>query len=315
MKRFLTYTGLFLLPFFIAVLVLWKVSYPRKFAYNYVEGSCFNRGQFVYDRLFESGRPIDIAFVGTSHTMNAINDSLIEREISNTGTSLRYVANISYCWEGLNGQYVIIKDLVEQKSPKIIVLEVRENEKKINHEVFPYICDTHDALSQPYFSNAACLINLYKSSIARFDLLNNGRKYLSVPPDTTMHFGHITNNDIPKPETLENERVVQWMNFGLKGRLLDDHISDFSKFYFDRIVGLCKEKGIALYFLYLPGYGDILNEPLDAELYRNTGTLVIAPEEIRRDAGNWANTSHMNARGGNALSEWVGDYFKEHVIN
>ena len=81
MKRIAKNIIFFILPFLIGIVVLFFIPVNKKFSYNFVKGECDNKASWIYNRIFEDERQIDIAFTGASQTSCAIMDKVIEVEL------------------------------------------------------------------------------------------------------------------------------------------------------------------------------------------------------------------------------------------
>ena len=81
MKRFIKNILILIIPFLVGVLLIFKAPYSKEFAYSFRKNVDCNTS-WIYYRLFQNNKPIDVAFMGTSHTGCGINDSLIERLVN-----------------------------------------------------------------------------------------------------------------------------------------------------------------------------------------------------------------------------------------
>lgn len=302
MKKFLKYSLIFLLPFLAGIIILFRMPYSKKFAYHYIEDNCFNRGTWIYDRIFENSTPIDIAFIGTSHTMNSVNDSLLIQFVP--GNQDLKIANLGFCWQGYNAEYIILKDLFDQKDPKTIVIEVREWTENDNHIIFPYIADAHDIMHQPYFSKPDCISNFYTAGLSRWEYFRFGFKKLNLQKPSNDLFGFEPRGDTLTSAQSEKQKQFQVKNFGEDGTHLKNNVRDFDAFYLNKMIELCYANNAALYFLYLPAYGDIINKPADETFFKNY-QVIIPDKEILNNRSNWSNTSHLNEAGAAAFTKWL----------
>ena len=93
----------------------------------------------VYNRIVYDVRPIDVAFIGTSHTMNGMADSEIEKSLPGL-----HIANLGVMWMGRDLQLFLVKRLSEHKKPKLIIVEIGEHESPYGHPLMPYVGSTSD---------------------------------------------------------------------------------------------------------------------------------------------------------------------------
>ena len=97
MKGFVRNVLLFLLP--LLLLGVWIAVRPldKHFAFRYIKGDCLGHGRWIHDRIVENPLPIDVAFVGTSRTVRAVDDTQIERRLRDAYDLPLHVANFGYC--------------------------------------------------------------------------------------------------------------------------------------------------------------------------------------------------------------------------
>ena len=113
MKKFLVILSFLGIPFLGLVIYLLQMPVDKAFGYSFTNNVDCNTS-WIYYRIFENENPVDIAFIGTSHTGCGINDSLLTRKLSEGSRPIQ-VANLAYCTKGRNMQKAVMKDLLEQK--------------------------------------------------------------------------------------------------------------------------------------------------------------------------------------------------------
>lgn len=304
MKQFLNKILIFCIPFLIMAIILFVLPFNKQFGYLYIKGSCFNRGAFIFDRVFESNKPVDVAFIGTSHTLNAINDSLLETTFPNTNFS-----NIAYCWQGINMEYVLLKDIITQKHPDKIVFEVREREEQISHKMFPYIADNNDIWQQPFLSNPSCFGNVLTALTTRVEMQTKQKHIILNNNTAHKKFGFEARGEFASNSDLEKSKQVQFNNYNTStGNLANDTLSGYTLFYFEKMMQLCNQNNVQIYFIYLPNYGGELAEPINIASYKKHGSVLLPPDSIMNNKNNWANTSHLNSNGAQLITTWLADH-------
>lgn len=297
MQKFLKKIALFLTPLILGLIVIYMSPVDKKDAYCYIKGSCYNRGEWMYHRMFEDSTDIDIAFLGTSHTMCGVQDSML-----NSNEDHVNVANLAFCWQGLNFQYVILQDLLANKKPSMIVFEVREQEENLNHTLFPYIASDKDLFEQPFMRNEKCLSNLYHAGRMRFDL--------KIEEPRALHPAYGKFGFSARGETADYAALHDWQHqmeekYGIGGEYHDAVMTVYIQHYFERMLALCKENGVEVKFLYLPDFGFVLDEPLNTDVYRACGELLIPPRSLFENPYYWADEGHLNTIGATQLTNWL----------
>lgn len=306
MKRFLKQFVIFLLPILGSIVLLFILPLDKSFAYHYIKQDCAGHGAWIHHRIFENPKPVDIAFIGSSRTIHGVMDELLEKELGDTAAI--HVATLGYCRLGRNMSYLLLKDLLKRKHPKVLVLEVREDEDHFSHPMFPYVADAKDVLFPTLLFNRDVLIDPYLNLETRFEyqkqrLLGkipvtypqNDRQYGYGPSDLQAEAGLL---EIKKQE---RRLRAEWK---LKAKGRNFHMR-FPRSYLHKINQLVKENDIELYFLYLPEYGWPLDMPFELHTYQQYGQVLLPPEEIFTNTRHWMDDGHLNDNGAQELSKWL----------
>lgn len=290
------------------VIFLFLIPVDKIFSYHFVKGECDNKAAWIYQRVFKQPENIDIVFSGASQTSCAIMDEYLEKEFFKLNEPDLKVANLGYCRRGRDIQYVMLKDLFQQKKPKILVLEVAEDEPKKSHPVFPYLAESGDLWGSFVLLNQRYLGNIWKGVVVRFEYL----KYRLFQDNSlnenqnTEKFGYLPSVQIAEPEILkQNEK--DWKNRLSKSKpeLIRKVELNYSKHYLEKIVELARQNNCEVVFLYLPESGSNLKYPLLNDYYHALGKLIVLPDSILTDTQNWKDATHFNDSGAAKVSEFV----------
>jgi len=296
---------------FLALLLLIILIIPvdERSKFTGLKEDCFYHAIWLHDRIFLNSKPIDIAFIGSSHTINGIDDGLIEKALDSLHLN---VANLGYCRYGDNLYYTLVKDLLSVKKPKMIFLEVREDEDRYSHPVFPCLADPLDIWTAwPWFNRDLLsddVVSLrYRAQLA-------GRKFL--PPDTLYperneDHGFASSADTVSPAILSDIKIKRLAHKWTMGSFERSFYLAFPRAYIRKIGHLCSEHGVKLVFIYLPEYASGLWQPLESSTYIKYGKILIPPKEIFESASYWGDGSHLNQAGARALSAWVAASIKK----
>ncbi len=307
MKRLTINIVLFFLPFLIGIIVLFFIPINKKFSYNFVKGECDNKASWIYHRIFEDERKIDIAFTGASQTSCAVIDETIEKELKNRLKENINVANLGYCRRGRDLQYIMLKELFKHKKPSILIIEVAEDEPKKSHPVFPYLAENSDLWGSFVFFNQRYFSNLWKGTAVRFEQLKSKvlqSDYLIVNNNNS--FGYMPSNQIASAEDFnQNKSDWQERNSKLKPALFRNIELNYSETYLEEIVELAKENNCKIMFLYLPESGSGIKTPLLSEFYTNLGELITLPDSIISNYLNWKDATHFNDSGAKKASDFI----------
>lgn len=272
----------------------------RRMLFQHLTNDCANRSIWIYDRIFENHKPIDIAFLGSSHTMNGINDNLIQERL-NINT-----VNLGYCRFGEDLIYVFLKEIIKTKELKTVIIEVREDEERNSHPIFPYIAETRDVmLAMPLF-NRDIFRNYYRHLCYRLEVIKNSlfHNLENVEIRKDEH-GFSSFQDTASLEMLQRIKIIRSIKKPEMGRFERGFFMKFPGTYLGKIFEICKNKNIKIIFLYLPAYGSKIQIPNEYKTYIKYGRVLIPPAEILNRASNWYDDSHLNLTGARELSGWV----------
>jgi hypothetical protein len=308
MKKFLTAVAFFVLPLLLGIMVIFLVPINRKYAYSFVnKGGCEGRSSRLYQRIYEDTMPIDIAFIGTSHTMCGVNDSLIEKQLTDSLNQTVRCANLAYCGYGRNFDYLIVKDLLLHKKVKTLVLEIREEESTLGHGSFAHIASINDILTAPISYNRSYLPDIYHALLMRLQYLRESvtgenNRDVNIPES---EFGYNKVNVTADSNALaERKKKIE-----AKGKpifaFVDKGLQSVPLKYVQKIRRLCDEHSTQLLLLYLPEYGHFrTHEELQTE-YAPYGPILFPPDSVLNNVSNWSDAGHLNGRGAEEVSEGI----------
>lgn len=304
MKKLINNILLFVLP--IALLVIMMPN-ERRSQYIGLKDDCFNHGIWIHDRIHLNEKDIDIAFLGSSHTINGFNDQMISKSLSPL-----VATNFGYCRLGRNLHYVILKEIISQKNINTLVLEVREEEDRYSHPVFPFLAGSKDVLLPNPFFNRDILSDMWNHLGYKIELWQD--KIYEREPEVAARledYGYAYHTDTASAELLDRIRLERsnprYKATGLEARFHNN----FPAVYLNKIARTCSNNNIKLYFIYFPSYATPYEKPALAELYMKYGELIIPPKEIFADQDNWYDENHLNKAGASKLSAWIIDILKQ----
>ncbi len=308
MKKLVSNITLFILPVFAGIVILFLIPVDKNFSYHFVKGECDNKASWIYNRIFQQKENIDIAFTGASQTSCAIMDENIENELTKLTGNPVNVANLGYCRRGRDIQYVMLKDLFQQKKLKILVIEVAEDEPKKSHPVFPYLAESNDLWGSFVFFNQRYFLNIWKGVVVRFEYL----KYRLFQEESLIRnqnsngFGYLPSVQIAEPEILK-QNEIDWLNrlSKTKSDFVRNIELNYSKHYVEKIVKLARQNNCKVLFLYLPESGSKISTPLLTDYYKNLGELIVLPDSIVTNPLNWKDATHFNDSGALKVSEFI----------
>ncbi|HBS88454.1 MAG: hypothetical protein A2W91_15000 [Bacteroidetes bacterium GWF2_38_335] len=303
---------LFFAGFAVLVAALFSISPDVRFRYNFIKGDCDAQGSWIYETMRGNDKP-GIVFLGSSHTLNAVNEKIIMDELKKTGTDTVSVANFGYCRYGRNLQYVLLKDLIKSNKPKMVIFEVTSEEPASSHPVFGYLAEPVDVFSAPLLLNFDYFRDIYYSFIMQTSYIKSisGMQNYDFEKVRRKSGYHWANKVIPKNELVKSGRKRRQKFDGKSQDFFTRLEKKLPDFYLEKVISVCRENNIRIIFLYLPSYGlqDIL--PVDYEFYNKNGLFWNPPSEIFNNFDNWADDSHLNVSGAGKISVWLSEKIAE----
>jgi hypothetical protein len=317
MKRFITHISLFILPFVVGLILIFYTPYNKEYGYGYRKNVDCNTS-WIYYRLFENPTPIDIAFMGTSHTGCGINDSLIETELSNKNI-IKNVSNIAYCSKGRNIQYSLLKDLIKNKKPELIFLEITEEESKSSHKDFSYISDLPDVIKSSSIYNVNYIKDVYSAFDSRLNYFRNNllnRIKIDPPLNHELNYSYVPFDFFADTLKLNIHKKYQTNFYKNKSlSFIDDIQFKYPKNYLNKILDLAKEHNIKVIFLYVPSFGWAIDKPLNYDYYKKWGEVWLPPAELFTTHKYWVDQEHFNYKGSTEFGKWIANKFSEKQEN
>jgi hypothetical protein len=301
-KAFLLRCSLFLVPLAAGVIAIFSAPYDKGFGYGSMFPGCGNQGSWLYNRVFINPKKIDVAFIGSSHTMNAVNDACLRDLSQQNGVALEFT-NLGFCRTGRDLQYTLAKDLLSRKKIKLLVIEVTERESYWSHPDFPYIASTHDLLRPVVLNSEYPRIVIdgltYRWEYSKNILFDNSPQ---EDTNTMSDHGFRGHDHIADKEQLVNAERQSRERFSDTS----DHFTlPYSRDWLKAIIDLADESHVRIAFLYLPGYGTPLKKPLENSWYSSYGQVITLPDSVRERQDFWYDDAHFNDRGAKALAPYL----------
>lgn len=298
MKKLIRNILVFIIPVIILISI---IPVNNRFKYQGLKDDCFNHGIWIYDRIYNNENSIDVAFLGSSHTINGINDKLISDNIR-----FGQAVNLGYCRLGLNFNYVLLKEIISQKKIKHLILEVRENEDRYSHPIFPYIASSRDVMLPNPFFNRDILDDIWTHLAYKIEILQEiiYQNEKSVPI-STIAYGFASSKDTASINLLDDIKLKRSVPKNPLTKFEKFFHGNFARVYLQKICKLCDENNIQITFLYLPSYGALFDKPEEYETYINYGVVLIPPTNILDNKNNWFDENHLNQTGADELSLWI----------
>lgn len=297
--------GLLALP----VALLFALPYSTEFARHFIKNDCYNHGAWIFDRLTKNTTPIDVAFIGSSHTIHSFQEKKMESLLNNRF----HLANLGYCRFGRNLEYLFVKELLANKKPRLVVIEVHEDEPKNSHDIFPYLAGTKDLLVSPTLINRDYFSDVFKGASARLEQFKSQFIFQEKYPDTDLNsYGYGESNRIATEQELQ-KNSQGWRKWAKRRNSpeIEQIQLKYPYSYLLKTIKLLKSKNIPFVFVYLPESGSKFKNPLRMDFYERYAQVLILPDSILDDPANWMDDMHFNDNGAAQVSEWMAQKLTE----
>ena len=319
LRRFLRHLLLGVIVALLTLLALLVLPQDRAIRWRAVKIEAFARLGWIYQRIHDDPTPIDIAFIGTSHSMLGIDTPLIQQELDQAGLRLAdgrcaQLVNFAIPSYGRDLHWLLARELLANRSVKTLVVEVFENETRKAHPLFVHVADVRDVLTAPALINLNYLHNLIRLPYRQLQLALKSRFPASFGLKSGFDPADYDGSDVDNTQVINvggaalSPLRTQAMDPAALNAAAKAHLAAKNAHmlpawaaryeyavpdrYLTALLDLAEAKGTRVIFLYLPQYG-MPDRPVDDHLYAGRG--------------DWLYEGHFNASGALAVSHEVAE--------
>lgn len=290
----------FVLGVIAAIILIANLSVAESVRYNSLQGDAV-RVKSVHDRIVFNPKPIDIAFVGSSHTWNGVDDAAVENALKKQGLDVS-VANLASSWPGRDLRVLQLKQLLQYKHPHLVVIEVMEHETPYGHGILPYVANAEDMFCCRFYLDVRWpqhFALFLKRQILNHSELFGYREQTQYTPDL-QPFGWM-----PRDGKWKNPTPLTALH-GMKARLKEaGYIATqwFGISAVQKMVELAHSDGVEVRFLYMPEFAYARGEPvIPVEKYTRMAPMFNMPTSITQNPALWHDKAHLNREGAAILA-------------
>ncbi|MFC2175570.1 hypothetical protein ACFLR1_01200 [Bacteroidota bacterium] len=307
MKRFLKYSAIASIPVILAVLAVFFTPLNKRFAYSFIKGDCSGRGKWVYDRIYENEKPIDVAFIGTSVGWGLFDDKTLSKKLSKHNKKEVSVANLSYCRPGFNLRTLLIEELIATKKPKQIVIELRWKPSKGGHPMYGYVATTKMLLSPATFLYQPYTTDLKNALVTRWEQIKNNLLY---PKEAyradRADYGYAARTDTADQRYMAN----LFESIKKKDPYPSLTLQESIHFYvywknMEYIANLCTDNNIELLLCYVNQFGRPINAPRFKNRLEAIAPVIYPPDSIFQTPTNYWDVVHVNHHAADAMTAFL----------
>jgi hypothetical protein len=319
------------ITFLMMTLVLQNDTYLR---YKSLTVGVYSKAKWIYERTIFDKTPIDVAFVGTSHTLNAIDSHLIEESFNLSSSSDLHFVNFAMPYFGRDMHRLVSQLLIEHKSPKVLIVEIRESEARALHPASHYLADEKDLFTAPLILNFRYLGNLIRLPLRETSLFFQTyfptlfgittkfepKKYAGPHLNYALSFPDgRSRSHTYTPAELTNARI-NWEQSHSYVLAKNNDLIDY--LYFNAnwtnlrsLVNYAKTKGTKVYFAYIPNYG-APEKPINATIYESLAPILyINNKDIFKSTNHWGDLDHLNDKGALAYSRELTNILLKELVD
>ena len=297
------------------IIAIMLIPIDKKYQYAFVKNACSLQSNYIYHRTFEDSTPIDIIFLGSSHTMCGISQSTVQTRLSDLGIYSQ-VCNMAFCRLGRDMDYILFKDIIQYKKPKMLILEVRQDEPELGHPDFGYMADLADVLSAPLVVNQSYFTGLKNAYLVR---MNYARDLLS-------HINYNSPYEAPRLNFLEKTLIAdtailygaarnRWQRYysHTRPKWVEQLMTRYPKKYIQMIMDMAQKHQIKVIMLYVPNFGYPYHRPKELLYYQQMADVMIMPDSFYDNEKYWREDEHLNSPAALILSDSVADFISRRL--
>jgi hypothetical protein len=281
-----------------------RIEANKIYLYSELKDGCENRGSFVYRKIYQDSiRNIDKLFLGSSHTINGIDDSLLSAHFEDEN-----ILNLGFCKFGSNYAPMMLKEVLKTKKVKQVFVELNYAEGPYSHYVVPLLGDFSDVTNTAFSINANFFSDVYNSFLTRLKILryNLFKFKVELGQSPWGSYGFKTSDVIVDSVFLEQDMSNFMEKLKLEKSVLKKKIDyHFAQTNYKLLADICNVNQIKLTFIYLPEYAALHEKPLNYDDCKQYGYILLPPDSVLNHKNYWVDREHLNNQGARKLSEWL----------
>jgi hypothetical protein len=305
------------------------LPHDRHLRYVSLHDSAVVKAGWIYERIHDDQTPIDVMFIGTSHTVFGVDSAEVERTTRQlTGRDV-HVVNFGLQHLGRNIHWLLAREALETRKVQLLVLEVDEDEPRDLHPAFSALADPMDIIAAPLLVNVSYLSDVSRLPVRQLSLFlrtilpglfgtepefdpawyrgahwddtwaeeGSSRAPLHTPPRDTFPSEAEMTRERAHATQLSSGNLRLPARFAWLERRANLH-------YVQQIAALAARHQVALRFLYLPTFHGAAR-PSEIDVYKKFAEVWYPPLELLSNRELWLDVNHLNHHGALALAAWL----------
>jgi len=326
-KRFFALTAALILAIIVGACLL---PHDRHLRFASLQEAAVVKTGWIYERIHDDPTPIDVIFIGSSHSVFGVDSAEVERNVRRLIGQDVHVTNFALQHFGRDVPWLLAREAIKARKVRHLVVEVTGEESRAMHPAFASLADPSDMLTAPLVVNLSYFSDLAQLPLRQISLFLrtmlpgafgaapgfNPTQYRGAHWDDTWAQEGSTvapihpvrpRNTSPSAAEMEHERV-HWAQLTASKLSLPPSLSWLewraNLQYIDRIAALARQHSVALRFLYLPNYRGPAR-PIQATAYEKLAPIWYPPPTLLADRLFWSDVNHLNYYGARALAAWL----------
>src|SRR4051812_17510624 len=307
------------------------LPHDRYLRYQSLTDAAVVKAGWIYERIHFDPTPMDVAFIGTSHSVFGIDSMAVERACIAAGGAHCRAGNFALQHLGRDAHWLLAREVIQERKPRLLVIEVQEYEPRAMHPAFGYLADASDVLNAPLVINTSYFSDLARLPLRQLTLFAHteapslfGAHSRFEPAlyrgsdwnDTYAEFGSREHPLVPHPRSaVHTAAQLEYESAHPQGaesaapklppalRPLEYRAT---LIYLQKIIDLARRNGIAVRFLYMPSF-NYQAPPAFADFYAGAAPMWQMPQAVNAQPGLWLDVGHLNTAGAAAFSQWLGE--------
>lgn len=277
----------------------------------------FQQGQCAYNAVYNQDTDIDLLIIGGSRFWTVMNSKIIQTEFKKKYNKKVNVVSLSRNWSGPDYSYVVLRDLLEKRRVKKILIMAEPKLSETYHLLFYSIAKFKDRAeiiisnkNQNLLFNISDFLKMTFKQILDLNLKFKVKDKI-VNSDGYSCLDGVSNGVVV--DISKNYRYSYKLNYKnvkpIKFDIFDKEHSH-SRYFFKKIRDLSKRHNTELIFFHLPR----LTDPLwDKKTYQKWETfysspIIKLPDNLREALYNnysFYDGAHLNKNGMRVLLPWL----------
>lgn len=277
---------------------------------------------FHYQEIFEKKTDADIVVMGLSTLWVGLDSSYLEEQLGKKLGRKAAVFTLGANNVGEDLVYVLVKDLLEQRNVKMVILAPPPRPQEVPHpdihRVLQYGVHEESWEGLPFLEKARfyalCILGAPRQALGviRPDIMRTTRPQLMKTNGSWVRstaWKGVQFEKVDVPPILAKPKEFIYYSWDENELAFSNEMSSYQEYFFRKTIDLLKEKGVKVALLYLPLYKDRAYKAIpirasyEATLGQGIPIIGVVPARLFKDMSDteiqylYYNQNHFNTNG------------------